>query len=71
MTLFRRGNRRGNAILEFAIGSSMLIGVFSGTFQFGCTFLQYNKLQMAVADAARYAALQPYASSTTTPRRRC
>jgi Flp pilus assembly protein TadG len=65
--LGRARHRRGNAILEFAIGSGVLVAVFTGTFQFGFTFLQYNNLQNAVARGARYASLVPYDSATTAP----
>jgi Flp pilus assembly protein TadG len=60
-------NRGGTAMLEFAIGSGVLVAVFAGTFQFGYTFLQYNNLQNAVARGARYASLVPYDSAGTTP----
>jgi Flp pilus assembly protein TadG len=60
-------NREGNAMLEFAIGSGILVMAFVGTFQFGYTFLQYNNLQNAVARGARYASLYPYDSTTTAP----
>ncbi len=60
-------NRRGNAMIEFAIGSGVLLAAFTGTFQFGYTFLQYNNLQNAVARGARYASLVPYDSATSTP----
>ena len=40
-----RGNRKGTAIVEFALGSGVLLAVFAGTFEFGYTFLQYNQLQ--------------------------
>ena len=60
-------NRDGNAMLEFAIGSGVLVMAFVGTFQFGYTFLQYNNLQNAVARGARYASLVPYDSTTTSP----
>jgi Flp pilus assembly protein TadG len=62
-----RRNRRGTAIVEFAIGSGVLLAVFSGTFEFGYTLMQYNKLQTAVAQGARYASLVPYDSATATP----
>ena len=65
--LGRARDRRGNAILEFAIGSGILVAVFTGTFQFGFTFLQYNNLQNAVARGARYASLVPYDSPTAVP----
>lgn len=60
-------NRDGNVMMEFAIGSGILVAVFAGTFQFGYTFLQYNNLENAVARGARYASLVPYDSATTTP----
>src|SRR5205823_5440957 len=60
-------NRDGNAMLEFAIGAGLLVAVFSGTFQFGYTFLQYNNLQNAVARGARYASVVPYDSANSTP----
>jgi Flp pilus assembly protein TadG len=63
---FKRG-RAGNVMLEFAIGSGVLVAAFTGTFQFGYTFYAYNKLATAVYDGAHYAALRPYDSTTTTP----
>jgi Flp pilus assembly protein TadG len=66
-TLSLMGNRQGNVILEFAVGSGVLLAAFTGTFQFGYTFLQYNNLENAVARGARYASLVPYDSATTTP----
>ena len=63
---FARG-RDGNAMLEFALGSGVLAAAFTGTFQFGYTFLQYNNLENAVARGARYASLAPYDSTSTTP----
>ena len=60
-------NRDGHAMLEFAIGAGVLVAAFTGTFQFGYTFLQYNNLKNAVTRGARYASLVPYDSATTTP----
>jgi Flp pilus assembly protein TadG len=54
-------------MIEFAIGSGILVVAFTGTFQFGYTFLQYNNLKNAVARGARYASLVPYDSATDTP----
>jgi Flp pilus assembly protein TadG len=54
-------------MLEFAIGSGVLVMAFVGTFQFGYAFLQYNNLENAVARGARYASLVPYDSTTTSP----
>src|SRR5258708_37326780 len=49
----RRKNRRGSAVLEFALGSGILMAAFSGTYPFGYTFLQYNNLENAVTRGAR------------------
>jgi Flp pilus assembly protein TadG len=60
-------DRTANIMVEFALGSGILVMAFVGTFQFGYTFLQYNNLENAVARGARYASLIPYDSTTTTP----
>lgn len=62
----RRG-RSGTAIVEFALGSGVLLAAFSGTFEVGYTMIQYNKLETAVAQGARYASIVPYDSATATP----
>ncbi len=54
-------------MLEFAIGSGVLVAVFTGTFQFGYNFYRYNTLATAVSNGARYASLKPYDSTTPTP----
>ena len=54
-------------MIEFAIGSGVLLAAFTGTFQFGYTFLQYNNLENAVARGARYASLVPYDSANSSP----
>lgn len=59
-------DRSGNVMIEFALGSGILLAAFTGTFQFGYTFLQYNNLQNAVARGARFASLAPYDSLTST-----
>jgi Flp pilus assembly protein TadG len=65
--LLRRLRRRnGNVMIEFALGSGILLAAFTGTFQFGYTFLQYNNLQNAVTRGARFASLAPYDSLTST-----
>jgi hypothetical protein len=61
------GGRRGSAMVEFCIGSGVLMAAFSGTFELGYSFIQYNKLLTAVAEGARYAAMIPYDSMTVTP----
>jgi Flp pilus assembly protein TadG len=59
--------RRGNAILEFALASSILVPLFAGVFQFGYTLYVYNSLDSAVRGGARYASLRAYDSATATP----
>jgi Flp pilus assembly protein TadG len=53
----RRGER-GNAMIEFALSSILLVGLFIGAFQFGYTFYVYNKLQVAVRNGARYGSVR-------------
>lgn len=65
--LTRARDRRGSAMVEFAIGSGVLVLAFAGTFQFGYTFFEYNNLENAVARGAIYASVVPYDSATTTP----
>lgn len=62
----KRG-RAGNAMLEFALGSGVLVAAFAGTFQFGYTFYRYNSLSAAINDGARYASLRTYDSNSSTP----
>jgi Flp pilus assembly protein TadG len=59
--------RRGSALLEFALATSILVPLFTGTFQFGYTLYVYNNLQSAVRGGARYASMRPYDSAGPTP----
>jgi Flp pilus assembly protein TadG len=66
----RRGRSRtcrGNALIEFALSFTFLFSALAGAFQFGYSYELYNTLESAVRDAARYASLRAYDSSTTTP----
>lgn len=54
-------------MVEFALGSGILVTIFVSTFQFGYFFYQYNLLVNAVNNAAHFAAMQIYDSNTTTP----
>jgi Flp pilus assembly protein TadG len=67
MMHWRRRGRKGIAVVEFALGSGVLLATFSGTFEVGYAVIQYDKLQTAVAQGARYASLIPYDSASTTP----
>lgn len=52
--------------VELALGSAVIMATFTGTFEFGYTFYQYNALATAVNDGARFASLLPYDSDTAT-----
>jgi Flp pilus assembly protein TadG len=58
---------RGNAMIEFALSVAILLPALVGTMQFGFSFLAYGKLEAAMRQGARYAALRTYDSSTATP----
>lgn len=62
-----RDRRRGSAVIEFAVSFGFLFSIFTGVFQFGYAFYQYNYLENAVRGGARYASLRAYDSSTSTP----
>lgn len=67
MEMRTRKRQRGNALVEAALAFAVLFPMFYGAFQFGLGFLYYNQLANTVRSAARYAALQTYTSSTSTP----
>jgi Flp pilus assembly protein TadG len=52
----RQLHERGNAVIEFALGLSVLALLFTGIFQFGWSFYQYNRVQTLVSNAAVLAA---------------
>ena len=54
-------------MIEFALGSGILITVFTSTFQYGYIFYQYNALFNAVNNGAHYGAMQIYDSTSATP----
>jgi len=62
----RLGSRRGNAMVEFALASLILIPTFIGTFQFGYTFYVYNLLCTQVRAGARYASTRTFRCKTST-----
>jgi Flp pilus assembly protein TadG len=65
--LRHRAGERGNAMVELALGATLLATVFAGTFQFGFTFYIYNNVETAVNNGAKYAALKTYEQTTSTP----
>ena len=56
----RPRSRRGNAMIEFALASTILIPMFIGTFQFGYTFYVYNLLSTQIRAGARYASIRTF-----------
>jgi Flp pilus assembly protein TadG len=60
MKPFGTRRRSGNAMIEFAISSAVLIPCMAGTFQFGFSTYQYNLLECAVSNGARYASTRTF-----------
>lgn len=56
---------RGSAVIEFALGWTILWLIFSGLFQFGYSFYVYNVLQTAVANAAELGSRIEYDTADT------
>ncbi|MEO8052872.1 MAG: TadE family protein, partial [Acidobacteriota bacterium] len=65
--LRRFGSRAGSSMIEFALGSGILMAVFTSTFQYGFIFYQYNAIVNAVNNGAHYGAVQIYDSNGPTP----
>ena len=63
----KRRSRSGIAVIEFMLGSGVLLATFFGTFEIGYALIQYDRLQTAVAQGARYASLVAYDSANSTP----
>lgn len=53
MKLIRRNSERGNAMLEFALGFSLLWMLFSGIYQIGYAYYIYDRLTVATANAVQ------------------
>jgi len=66
-TSARGGTRRGSSLVEFALSATLLFPALIGTFQIGYSLFVYNRLESAVRNGARYAALRAYDSATATP----
>ena len=56
----KRKSESGNAILEFALGRTILWFLFAGVYQFGYGFYVYDVLQTAVANAAQLGSKMNY-----------
>jgi Flp pilus assembly protein TadG len=60
LSINRLGSRRGNALVEFALASLILIPMYFGAFQFGYTFYVYNLLCSQIRAAARYGSIRTF-----------
>jgi Flp pilus assembly protein TadG len=54
----RKRTQAGNALVELAICSAVIVPLFAGTFEFGYGFYNYNRVVAAVRTGARYASLR-------------
>ena len=60
MKTITKKSERGNALLEFALGWSILWALFAGIYQFGYSFYVYNTVLTSVADAAELGSKMTY-----------
>jgi Flp pilus assembly protein TadG len=58
---------RGNAVVEFALSSLLIMTVLVMSVRFGYSLYTYNKLEALVSAGARYASRLTYDSTTETP----
>lgn len=59
----RKRTQAGNALVELAVCSTVLVPLFAGIFQFGYGFYNYNRVVSSVRTGARYASLRKYDTS--------
>ena len=60
MKTITKKSERGNALLEFALGWSILWALFAGIYQFGYSFYVYNTVLASVANAAELGSKMTY-----------
>jgi Flp pilus assembly protein TadG len=60
MKTIKNKSERGNALLEFALGWSILWVLFAGIYQFGYSFYVYNSVLTSVANAAELGSKMTY-----------
>jgi Flp pilus assembly protein TadG len=63
----QRRRQQGTALIQFTFASLLIVPIFLGTWSFGTTFYLYSRLESAVRDGARYASMQTYDSTSSTP----
>jgi Flp pilus assembly protein TadG len=66
MKTIKNKSERGNALLEFALGWSILWALFAGIYQFGYTFYVYNTVLTSVANAAEMGSKMTYDTASPT-----
>jgi Flp pilus assembly protein TadG len=64
MKPIRRKSERGNAMLEFALGWSILWLMFAGVYQIGYAYYVYNVLSVSIANAAEFGSRLSYDTSS-------
>lgn len=62
----QKAKQKGSILIEFAVGSTVLVSLFAGVFQFGWSLLIYNNLMTSVTNAAIVAAQRDYNISDPT-----
>ena len=60
MRMTKNKSERGNALLEFAIGFSLLWALFAGIYQFGYSFYVYNVVLTSTGNAAQLGSKMTY-----------
>jgi Flp pilus assembly protein TadG len=60
MKTLKHKSERGNALLEFALGFSLLWALFAGIYQFGYSFYVYNTVLTSVGNAAELGSKMTY-----------
>jgi Flp pilus assembly protein TadG len=66
MRTTKNKSERGNALLEFALGWSILWALFAGIYQFGYSFYVYNTVLTSVANAAELGSKMTYDTASPT-----
>ena len=66
MKTIKNKSERGNALLEFALGWSILWVLFAGIYQFGYSFYVYNAVLTSVANAAELGSKMTYDTANTS-----
>jgi Flp pilus assembly protein TadG len=66
MKSLKHKSERGNALLEFALGWSILWALFAGIYQFGYSFYVYNTVLTSVGNAAELGSKMTYDTASAT-----